>query len=518
MLGNHYRTTGRKFLRVAMALPKTLPQMSMFNSRTFASYQPALHKDRLNAHVLEAEYAVRGKLVIMAGELEKRLKQPDHGLPFDSVTYCNIGNPQSVGQPPLSFPRQVMALVTNPALLEEKNMHLTSQLYPADVIARATTLVRSAGSIGAYSHSKGVEECRNSVVRYIEERDGFPADPENIFLTNGASEGIKAVMQMLIRDSNDGVLIPIPQYPLYSATAALLGAAVIPYQLDESKAWGIDFDSLRASLAEAKARGVTPRGMVVINPGNPTGQVLSTENMSETIKLCLEENLVLFADEVYQANVYGDKPFRSFKKTLRELGPEYDACELLSFHSTSKGFLGECGFRGGYMECVGILPDVMEQIYKLMSINLCSNVSGQMMTEMMVNPPKEGEPSYPVYQQERDAIMDSLKRKAKKCAEVFNTLEGMSCNHAEGAMYLFPRIQLPAGAIAAAEKEGAVPDAFYCVKLLESTGICVVPGSGFGQAEGTWHFRTTFLPDEAAIDKMLTLMATFHNDFMKQYS
>lgn len=490
----------------------------MSNSRALSSYQPALHKDRLNANVLDAEYAVRGKLVIMANEFEKQLKQPSHGLPFDAVTYCNIGNPQSVGQPPLSFPRQVMALVTNSDLLREKNLPLTRQMYPTDVIERATKLLASAGSIGAYSHSKGVEECRNSVVNYIEERDGFPADPESIFLTNGASEGIKAVMQMLIRDSNDGILIPIPQYPLYSATAALLGAAVIPYQLDETKAWGIDFDNLQASLAEAKARGVTPRGMVVINPGNPTGQMLSTENMDETIKLCFEENLVLFADEVYQANVYGDKPFRSFKKALKELGPAFAAFELLSFHSTSKGFLGECGFRGGYMECVGIDSGVMDEVYKLMSINLCSNVSGQMMTELMVNPPQEGDPSYPLYTEERDAIMDSLKRKAKKCAEVFNTLEGMSCNPAEGAMYLFPRINLPKGAIAAAAEEGVVPDVFYCVKLLESTGICVVPGSGFGQEAGTWHFRTTFLPDEAAIDSMLGNMKNFHNDFMRQYS
>lgn len=473
----------------------------------------------MNMEILNAEYAVRGKLVLMAEELQKDLKKPNHGLPFNEITFCNIGNPQSVGQKPLTFVRQVMSLCVNPDLLTEEKLDITKQLFPADVIRRANKAIAGTPSgFGAYSHSMGVPWMRDSVAKFIEERDGFPANPENIFLTNGASNGISAILNMLCRDKNDGVMIPIPQYPLYSATLALLGAKEIPYYLDEANQWCTR--DLEASLASAVEKGVAPRGLCVINPGNPTGQVLSYKNIQTIIEFCKKHKLLLLADEVYQSNIYtAEAPFYSFKQVLCEMGDDYkDEFELISFHSTSKGFFGECGFRGGYMETVGLHPFVHEQLYKLVSINLCSNLPGQVMTELMINPPKKGDESYELYEAEKNGILESLGRRARMCAAAFNKMEGISCNDARGAMYLFPRFTPPPKAILEAERLGVVPDVHYCIELLNNTGVCVVPGSGFGQEKGTYHFRTTFLPPEHKMDAVLERIAKFHAKYMKQFA
>lgn len=174
-------------------------------------------------------------------------------------------------------------------------------------------------------------------------------------------------------------------------------------------------------------------------------------------------------------------------------------------------------FIGGYVELTNVPDDVRMQLYKLQSISLCGNTSGQVVTGLMVNPPKPGDASYELYKNERDSIIASLKRRAIRVAEALNKCEGISCQPVEGAMYAFPQVELPAKAIAAAEAAGKNPDTFYCLALLESTGMCVVPGSGFGQVEGTFHFRTTILPPEKDLDNVMTRFASFHQDFMIKY-
>jgi len=256
----------------------------------------------------------------------------------------------------------------------------------------------------------------------------------------------------------------------------------------------------------------------VINPGNPTGNTLTPGNMQEVIAFCSKHNLVLMADEVYQENIYDSSlPFYSFKKVLKEMSPE-PPLQLVSFHSTSKGFLGECGLRGGYFEMVGFDDQVKAQLLKLVSIGLCSNTLGQIATGLMVQPPKPGDASHQPYVTERDRIMESLKRRATKLVASLNELEGVTCNQPQGAMYAFPSVTLPPKAIAAAEAAGKVPDTFYALALLEATGIVVVPGSGFGQKKDTWHFRTTFLPPEEEMEAVAGRMATFHKDFMAKYA
>jgi alanine transaminase len=258
--------------------------------------------------------------------------------------------------------------------------------------------------------------------------------------------------------------------------------------------------------------------LVVINPGNPTGQVLAEGNQREIVEFCKKEGLVLLADEVYQENVYvPDKEFHSFKKVSRSMGYGEKDISVVSFQSVSKGYYGECGKRGGYMEVTGFSPEIREQIYKLATVNLCSNISGQILASLVMNPPKVGDESYDSYISERDGILSSLKRRAKTLEDAFNGLEGVTCNRAEGAMYLFPRIQLPKKAIEAAEAVKTAPDAFYARRLLNATGIVVVPGSGFGQVQGTWHIRCTILPQEEKIPAIVNRLTEFHKGFMDEF-
>ena len=136
----------------------------------------------------------------------------------------------------------------------------------------------------------------------------------------------------------------------------------------------------------------------------------------------------------------------------------------------------------------------------------------------MVNPPSPGDDSFGKFEEERDNILASLRRRAEILVGSLNELEGISCNESEGALYAFPRITLPEKAVQAATAAGKAADALYCMELLEHTGIVVVPGSGFGQEDGTYHFRTTILPQEEAISGVVDRIKTFHADFLRRYS
>ncbi|CAI5971897.1 unnamed protein product [Closterium sp. NIES-64] len=467
-----------------------------------------LQPGTINANVEKTVYAVRGELYLRAAQLQAEGKE---------IVFTNVGNPHALGQLPLTFPRQVMALLQAPFLMDHPD---AGRMFPPDAIARAKKyLAYTSGGVGAYSDSRGLPGIRKEVAEFIQRRDGYPSDPENIFLTDGASKAVAQFLNVVIRDERDGILCPIPQYPLYSATIQLLGGTLVPYLLDEERGWALDVEGVKKACQDAKRRGINVRALVFINPGNPTGQCLSEDNLKELVNVCLQEKLVLMADEVYQENIYQDeRPFISSKKVLMDMGPSVSSSlELVSFHTVSKGPFGECGQRGGYMELTNIHPAVVEELYKMSSISLSPNVNGQLMMGLMVNPPQHGDPSYPRYGAERKAILDSLRRRAHAMTDGFNACQGVECNFTEGAMYSFPRIHLPPAAIAAAKAAGKAPDVFYCLRLVEATGISTVPGSGFGQKDGTFHLRTTILPPESKMPQIMRNFQKFHSDFMAKY-
>jgi aspartate/methionine/tyrosine aminotransferase len=480
-----------------------------------------LTEDTMNPNLRTMEYAVRGKVVIAADKIQDELKKQSSGkYPFDHIVYTNIGNPHSVGQKPLTWPRQVLALVDLPDEVGVDHPDAL-KLFPSDAIRRAREIKAGLehGS-GAYSHSKGARCFREDIVKFLFQRDGVPADPEDIFLSNGASAAISHVLQALIADSTCGVMIPIPQYPIYSATLDLLNGQKVGYSLDERNSWGLNMEELERSLQDAKNRGVNVVALVVINPGNPTGQVLSRDSLKDIVRFCSRHRLVLLSDEVYQENVYDEKAeFYSAKRAAYDTGLlDDDALELISFHSTSKGVFGECGRRGGYMECVGIDSTVKDHLYKLASSSLCSTVSGQIMVSLMCRGPEPGDESYAKHEAEKAAIFNSLKRRSQIVGKGLNSIPGFSCQPAQGSMYCFPSVQIPERAIMDAAQQGVSPDTLYAISLLERTGICVVPASGFGQEPGRYGFRTTFLPPEPEMERAVDLIRQHHDEFCRKYS
>jgi len=447
----------------------------------------------LNRQLVEMKYAVRGQVVMKAGEVMRRINDGED-LGFKELIPCNIGNPQAVKQRPITFGRQVIACCACPSLMEFEG---EKQTMPTDVIARAREYIAdtSGNSVGCYTDSNGLKLCRKQIADFIELRDGFPCDPDSLQLTTGASESVKRVIQALITKSTDGMMVPCPQYPLYSAALTMSGGRLCYYNLDETKNWVTTREELERAYAEAQENGTELRAIVVINPGNPSGSVLSHSDVKMIICFARDKGLIVLADEVYQENVYADgKQFHSFKKVLREMQRDHPGEKgfseerLISFHSVSKGVLGECGFRGGYMEIVGLLESSQAVLSKVACTSLSSNTMGHIMCGLMVAPPKEGDPSFALYKQERDGIFDGLKRRATMLQDGLNAIPGISCQKIEGAMYGFPKIVLPAKAVEKAKEVGCEADEYWCTRLVEETGIVCVPGSGFGQEAGTFHF------------------------------
>ncbi len=468
-------------------------------------------RGNLNRNLLDAQYAVRGPIVIRAQQLEEQGRK---------VIYCNIGNPQALKQKPLSFLRQVLSLLEYPELLQASDV---LKHFPRDIVERANRILQlHPHGTGAYSQSTGIPFIRQAVAEFIQQRDGIPSNKDHIILTDGASKGVQAVLTALLKGRDDGWMIPIPQYPLYSASLTLYGAKQIGYFLDEQHSWQLSEEILTESISAARNKGTNPVGIVVINPGNPTGAVLSQDNIRMIIRFAKRHGLSIIADEVYQENVYDPQAkFYSFARVLSDL-QETDV-SLFSLHSVSKGFLGECGHRGGYLELRNVPDDVVAQFVKLQSISLCANVSGQLSTYLMVSPPSPGEESYETYVREKEAILTSLKKKAEILGTGINQIEGMSVDIPRGAMYAFVKLQLPHGkdvdvsGMSPAERLAydAQRDSDYCMRLLEETGICVVPGSGFGQLPGTLHFRTTFLPPQDEIEELVVKLKRFHEKYLK---
>ena len=256
---------------------------------------------------------------------------------------------------------------------------LESDAYPQDVKDRVRQLLGYCGgqSVGAYSESTGVEIIRH-VAEYIAQRDGFESDWTNIVLSSGASEVIRSLLALVNNQAGDGakpvgVMIPIPQYPLYSATIAEYGMHQIGYYLDEANEWALDIGELERALSESRAH-CQPRVLCVINPGNPTGSILTRENIAQIVHFARRHDLMLIADEVYQSNVWAPgAQFHSFKKVMAEEGV---GLELASCMSLSKGYHGECGLRGGYAEIVNFDPAVKAVFYKVAKLcpSCCSSL------------------------------------------------------------------------------------------------------------------------------------------------
>merc|ERR1712194_250200 len=233
------------------------------------------------------------------------------------ILYTNIGNPHQVGQSPITYYRQVLALCDLPAKCGVDHPKVY-EMFPKDVVQRAREyrdLIGASGT-GAYTHSQGVLGFRKHITDYITKRDGgYKSYPGNIFLTNGASAAIAMVLQGLLASNKDAVMIPIPQYPIYSALISKLSGRQVGYELDETLNWSVSREELELKLEKAKSSGLDVKALAMINPGNPSGNVMTHCDIQTLTEFCNNNGIVLLADEVYQTNVYAtNAQFVSAKK------------------------------------------------------------------------------------------------------------------------------------------------------------------------------------------------------------
>ncbi|KAG8198294.1 hypothetical protein JTE90_021548 [Oedothorax gibbosus] len=475
---------------------------------------PNLTQETINQNLRNMEFPWPSLVVSRGNEIENDIKLGKK-YSFKQVIHAHAGDPQGMGQKPMTFFQKTVSLCIEPSLLQSDN-------YPSDVKQRAMTILQNCRgqSIGSYSDSSGMEVVRKQVAKFIQQRDGVTSNYEDIFLSSGATDGLRVVLYLFSnRDATrpPGVMIPIPQYPLFSSTVVEYGMYQINYYLNEEAQWSLDVSELRRAINESRTH-CEPKVLVIINPGNPSGFVLSKTDIQNIIKFAYEENLFILADEVYQYNVYDpDLEFYSFKKIMFEMGPPYDKMELASFMSGSKGYMGECGARSGYCEIVNLDCEIKEILYKLLLARLCPTLLGQIIMYCITYPPQPDEPSYKLFEMEKSYILGSLKERAEYCYAKLNSVQGLSCNKVVGAMYVYPRIHLSQKALKEAEARNQTPDELYAMEMLESSGVCVIPGCLFGQKPGTYHFRLTFLPQMDRLKEIIEKILIFHQNFIEEY-
>lgn len=213
---------------------------------------------------------------------------------------------------------------------------------------------------------------------------------------------------------------------------------------------------------------------------------------------------------------FPEPAFLSFRKVLLECAMK--DVQLVSVHSASKGYFGECGLRGGVMQVENLDDEALAMLYKMRSITLCSNTLGQVALTTILNPPMRGEASWKSYIKEKSARLTDMKEKAILMTQKLNEMPGISSARIRAAMYAFPSIQMPEKAIAAAAEKQMSVELLYCLELLEETGIVTTPGDGFGQKEGTHHIRLTILPSKQDLIQALESFKEFHINFLQRYA
>ncbi|XP_054043597.1 alanine aminotransferase 1-like isoform X2 [Rissa tridactyla] len=435
------------------------------------------------------------------------------GVPAD----CSSDDAHAVGRGPLPVLRQVAAACVCPQLLGDPALPEVARRRARRVLGEM-----DAGSIGGYNHEHRGLGVPARVARFLQRRDaGVPCHPRNVVLCSGTSSILPFVLSLLVDAGSavaTGVLVPVPGPPLLGGATGLAGAVAVPYPLDEERGWAVDGRAVREALRRARDT-CHPKVLCVVNPGDPTGHVLSRQNMEDVVRLAAEENLLLLADEVQQERAFlPGRPFLSFKRVLWEMGaPLSSAVQLVSFYSLSKSVAGESGFRAGFLELVNVEEGVTLPFQLAQSIpRPC--VLGRILLDILMDPPDEGDPIQQALEEHRQGLLRDLAHNARLVQEVLGRAPGIRCRPVQGGARAFPRIQLPPRAQRQARALGLEPDVFFCQKLQEATGITVAPGSQFGQPEGTHHIVLSLLPPAAMLEQILLALTRFHATFLRQFS
>uniref|UniRef100_A0A4W5Q3C8 alanine transaminase n=1 Tax=Hucho hucho TaxID=62062 RepID=A0A4W5Q3C8_9TELE len=405
--------------------------------------------------------------------------------PFKEVIDISSGDSHRTGIKPISFVRQVLSVCLYPELLHDDTL-------PGDVRQRAQRLLGECdgGSVGSYTDSCGLPHVQRSIAEFITGRDGgVPSYPCNILISAGSQT---VMVKLLVRGegvSQTGVLTPQPCPHTLPMLLEEVGAVLVPYQLREEQGWALEPGELHRALTASRGH-CRPRALYISNPGNPTGHVQSRKTIEWVIQFAAEERLFLLVNEVYQDCVFGEGvEFVSYKRVLFEMGQQYsEMVELASFHSISNGIMGECGLRAGYMELVNVDPAVMVFAETLLCTDISTPVTGQIALEIMVNPPRPGDPSHHKYTQILTNRI-TLAQNAQRAWEFLIGLPGVSCQPVTGGIFIYPRLSLPPEAVEQAKSDGLEADVLYSQSLLDEEGVCVGAGCEHGQREDKYHIR-----------------------------
>ena len=339
-------------------------------------------------------------------------------------------------------------------------------------IIEATYQAMLAGRNG-YAPSAGVEEAIEAIRR--EAIRVGTRNIQDIFITTGVSEGIEVVLSALL-NPGENLLIPSPGYPLYAATLAKLGFEALPYPLDEENGWQPDLSKM-ARLINNRTRGI-----VVINPNNPTGAVCGREILSGILDLAAHNGLVAISDEIYSKLLLDPLEY----VPLASLATEQP---VVTLNGMSKAYLVP-GFRIGWGILSGderAVSDFREAIAKMLRARLSANHPEQ----YAIRPALEGS------QEHIGEVVEKLRRRRDLAISLLNSVPKIRCFTPQAAFYAYPRLEI------------ARSDQEFVADLIRETGVIVVPGGGFGQAPGSQHFRLVFLAPEETLGRALNLIADF---------
>ncbi|SQC29642.1 Aspartate aminotransferase [Rothia kristinae] len=349
-------------------------------------------------------------------------------------------------------------------------------------------MIRHLPHAQGYSDSRGIYSARTAVVQYYQTQGILDLQPDEVFLGNGVSEMITLSLQAFC-DPGDEILVPAPDYPLWTASVALSGGTPVHYLCDEADGWNPDIEDLRAKI--------TPRtkGIVVINPNNPTGAVYSRQTLQAIVDLAREHELVLFSDEIYEKITY-DGAEMVHTAVLAE-----DDVLCLTFSGLSKAYR-VAGYRAGWLAVTGPLwkaRDYLEGIKLLANMRMCANVPAQHAIQTALGG----------YQSINDLILPGgrLKEQRDLAHRKLNAIDGVSCRQADGALYLFPKLDV--------ERFGIVDDERFALDLLKEQKILISHGTAFNWVAPD-HFRLVTLPDVSTLDTALDRLGEFLDGYHQE--
>ena len=345
-------------------------------------------------------------------------------------------------------------------------------------------MIRNLPNSAGYSDSKGIFGARKAVMHETQRQGIKGVGLEDIYLGNGASELIVMATNGLL-DDGDELLLPAPDYPLWTAAVSLSGGTPVHYLCDEANGWMPDIEDIR--------KKITPntKGIVVINPNNPTGVLYTNALLQQIIELAREHGLVIFADEVYDKVLYdGVKhtPIASLSTDVL----------TLTFNSLSKSYRS-CGYRAGWLFVSGDkkpAADYIEGLNMLSNMRLCANVPGQWAIQTALGG----------YQSINDLVGEGgrLRKQRDLAYELITAIPGVTCVKPQAALYLFPRLDPKVYPIE--------DDQQFFLEMLQETKVMLVQGTGFNWPNPD-HFRVVFLPHEDELREAISRMAKFLENY-----